>query len=41
VRQTVADGTVGHGHDWCQGAKGPAAGRHLADHIQNHVAQEV
>jgi len=41
VRQTVADGTAGHGHDRRQGAQGPADGRRIADHIQTHVAQEV
>jgi len=41
VRQTVADGAAGHGHDWRQGAQGPATGRRIADNIQAHVAQEV
>lgn len=41
VRQTVADGTAGHGHDRRQGAQSPATGRRIADHIQTHVAQEV
>jgi len=41
VRQTVADGTAGHGHDWRQGTQGTVTGRRIVDNIQANVTQEV
>lgn len=41
VRQTLDDGTTGHGDGRRQGAQGPHAGRRLAHHIQIDVAEEV
>lgn len=41
MRQTLADGTAGYGHDRRQSAQGSGAGRRVADHIEADVTEKV